>query len=123
MLLTLLSGGCDPNKGPDTFSSPEGIYSCQENSVYSGYRKYLVELNRKQDNTSVYIISNFHNQGDNEFVYATIIGDSIYISDQLISNLLVSGKGKVDNDFKQITLQYQTSDGITDLDFYAVYSR
>jgi len=123
LILPICLSSCKDPTVDAVYSSPTGIYSCQENSAYSGYRKYLVELDSVQTGSAQFIISNFHNQGDSEFLYATVIGDSIFITRQAISNLTVNGKGRIASDFKTINIQYETSDGLLDLDYYAVYSR
>lgn len=113
---------CETNK-PVDYTSIEGFYSCNEGSVHSGYKKYIVEIDQVKSQDNVYIIANFHKQGDNEFLYAEYSQDTLYIKNQVISNLFVTGKGKVYDDFKRIELLYTTDDGVVQLDYSALLER
>jgi len=118
-----MTGACDRNTEPITPTDITGIYNCQESSPHSGLRTYLVEIDKVNETESTYIISNFHNKGENEFLFAEFIQDSLKIFNQAISELSVNGKGPVEADFRSIYLYYETDDGITVLDYYANYTR
>jgi len=120
LLLAFISCEEKPEK---IFTSIEGFYSCSEGSAHSGYRKYIVEIDKVNTQENLYIIANFHNLGDNEFLYAEYIGDTLYINNQVIASYFVSGKGKVSENFKEIDLEYLTDDGVVQLDYYAAYER
>jgi len=124
MIITLLLfNSCDQTGPSGDFSSIEGIYTCQESSSHAGVRNYLVEIDQVKDAENLYIISNFHNKGENEFLFAELRQDTLFISYQPISDISVNGKGPVDPDFRSIRLSYVTDDGITILDYYASYTR
>ena len=74
-----------------------------------------------QDN--VYIISNFHDQGYADFIYANLLNDSIIIENQVISNLFINGKGIVNNPLNEIKLIYTVDDGNQEIEYFAVYKR
>lgn len=122
LLLTLFFYSCE-EKPVLTPTSIEGFYTCNESSAHTGYRKYLVEIDKVNTQDNLYIIANFHNLGDNEFLYAEYTGDTLYIRNQVIGSYFVTGKGKVFEDFKKIDLEYVTDDGLLQLDYYAAYER
>ena len=120
----LLSMGtsCE-NTPPVTYTSIIGLYTCLETSPHAGIRKYIVEIDRVRDHENLYIISNFHNKGENEFLYAELEQDTVVIFNQVISNISVNGKGPIGDEFRSIDLFYETDDGITSLDYIASYTR
>ena len=122
-ILLLFCSSCDDSKEDIVFNSLKGVYKCHENSVHSGFRSYLVELDSVTNQENLFIILNFHNSGENEFLYATIRNDSIHIENQLINNMFITGKGHISEDLKQIDIFYLTDDGLTQLDYYAKFFR
>jgi len=104
-------------------TSVTGVYSCQESSIQSGTRKYLVEIDNIKNREAQYIISNFHNLGTNEFLYSELQGDTLRIINQVLGSLRISGKGWVSPDFRTIRFYYESDDGLNIYDYYAVYSR
>lgn len=100
-----------------------GAYTCIEASAHSGYRNYIVEIEKVNNQSGLFIILNFHNTGINEFLYAEYSGDSIYITDQVTGSLFINGKGKVYSDFRRMEINYRTNDGVTELDYQAVFER
>jgi len=118
-----MGSSCENNNTPVTYTTITGLYTCQEISPHAGLRKYIVEVDQVVDQDNLYIISNFHNQGTNEFLYAELEQDTLVIFNQAISSISVNGKGPVGNDFRTIDLFYETDDGITLLDYNASYSR
>jgi hypothetical protein len=124
VIITLFSvTSCDQSTQPGDFSSIEGIYTCQESSSHAGVRNYLVEIDKVKDTENLYIICNFHNKGENEFLFAELQIDTLVIANQPISDISVNGKGPVEPDFRTIWLNYVTDDGITILDYYASFKR
>ena len=123
LALVLVLASCERIGTGGPYSSPEGIYTCQESSVHSGVRKYFVEVDPVRDADDLYILCNFHNQGENDFIYARYANDSMILENQVIRDLTVNGKGPVSEDFTSIILYYTTDDGITQLDFAATMVR
>lgn len=121
-LLALLFS-CERPETPADFTSVAGVYTCQETSPHSGVRRYVVEIDRVRDRDDLYIISNFHNAGENEFIYVELSGDSVLINSQAIAGLIINGRGTVGEEFRIIDLYYETDDAVTLLDYYARYSR
>lgn len=123
LFILALTAGCETDPGTGSPSGLTGVYSCQESSPHSGIRNYLVEIDRVKDSDDLHIISNFHNQGENEFVYASLDGDTLRIVNQVLSGWSIYGKGPVASDLRTIYLYYETDDGITILDYYCTYTR
>jgi hypothetical protein len=105
------------------YSGIEGAYTCIEASSHSGYRNYIIEIDKVNNQDGLFIILNFHNTGANEFLYAEYTGDSIYITDQVSGTLFINGSGKVFSDFRRMEINYMTDDGVTELDYQAVFER
>jgi hypothetical protein len=114
---------CENSHTPVTYTSITGLYSCQETSPHAGLRKYFVEIDQVRDHENLFIISNFHNKGENEFLFAELDQDTLVIFNQAISNISVNGKGEVGTDYRSISLFYETDDGVTSLDYNALYTR
>jgi hypothetical protein len=121
LLLAPLS--CENENQEVIYRGIAGIYSCQETSAHSGMRKYIVEIDRVREKEDLFIISNFHNAGENEFLYAEFDHDTLRIENQVISHLSVNGHGMVSEGFRIIDLRYKTDDGITILDYSATFTR
>ena len=119
VLLMIFNPSCNDKSDDIVFTSLSGVYKCQENSVHSGFRSYLVEIDNVKGQDNLYIILNFHNSGDNEFIYAIKDNDTLRFDNQLINNLFISGKGKISDDLRNLDLFYLTYDGQTQLEFYS----
>ena len=115
---------CEEEKTEKDYSSLEGVYSCEENSPYTGYRKYIVEIDKVASQNNVFIISNFHNQGHADFIYVNLLNDSLLlIENQVISNLFINGEGIVNDALSEIQLIYNVDDGNQEIEYFATYKR
>ncbi|MFW5644576.1 MAG: hypothetical protein ACOCZL_01560 [Bacteroidota bacterium] len=124
LFLLFFSISCEEEKTEKTYESLEGIYRCEENSPYTGHRKYIVEIDQVNDQENLFIISNFHNQGNAEFIYANRQNDSVLlIENQLISNLYIHGEGTVNNGLNEVKMIYTVDDASMEVEYYALYSR
>jgi len=123
LLCCTLLTACNTDPLPGELDNLTGVFSCQESSTYTGVRKYLVEFDQVANSPGQYIISNFHNQGNNEFIYADYQNDTLWIINQLLGDLRISGKGPVDPDFRTVRLYYESDDGLNIYDFHALYER
>jgi hypothetical protein len=126
LMTTLLVGVCTScnETGPSgDYTSIEGVYTCQESSPHAGLRQYPFEIDKVNDSENLYIIVNFHNKGESEFLYAELDIDTLRITNQVISNIRVDGFGLVDKEFRSIQINYLTDDGTALLDYYSSYSR
>ncbi len=116
-----IASSCEEDES--NYSDINGVYSCTEVSSHSGYRNYIVEIDKVNNQEELYIILNFHNTGINEFIYAEYRDDSIFIDNQVISTFFVNGKGKVFSDFKRMEIVYETDDGLVELEYQVVFER
>jgi hypothetical protein len=122
-LCFILLTACNKDPFNGELDDLTGVFSCQESSTHSGLRKYLVEFDPVANSPDQYIISNFHNQGDNEFIYADYHNDTLWIINQLSGDLRINGKGPVDPDFRTVRLYYEIDDGLNIFDFQVLYER
>lgn len=123
LLLPLMVAASCEKRPENVYTNIEGVYTCNERSAHAGIRNFLVEIDKVQAEENLYIIDNFHNLGDNQFIRAELVGDTLFINNQIIINLTVNGKGAVSNDFKQIEFTYITYDRFVELDYYATFQR
>jgi len=114
---------CDTENDNKIYHDITGAYTCEETSPYTGLHKYIIEIDRVKDKNHLLIITNFNNQGDSEFIYATFAGDSLSIDSQIITGLFINGSGNVNPEFNRIELNYTVNDGNEVKPFTAVYSR
>ncbi len=119
----LLAFSCEEKPPASEYLSIEGFFVCNERSLHAGIHNYIVEIEKVNTQNNLFIINNFHNTGESEFLYTELISDSLFIDNQVIGNLFVYGKGTVTDDFRQIELSYYTDDGILQLDYYATFKR
>jgi hypothetical protein len=122
LLPLLLAASCE-ERPENVYSNIEGVYTCNERSAHAGIRNFLVEIDQVAGEQDLYIIDNFHNMGDNEFIRTELVGDTLFINNQIIGNLTVNGKGAVNSDFKRIEFTYITYNRILELDYFATFKR
>ncbi|MCF8378830.1 MAG: hypothetical protein K9H49_04585 [Bacteroidales bacterium] len=123
IIICLFPTGCELNKEGKIYPDLTGAYSCEENSPYSGYKKFLVEIDKVSSQENLYIISNFNNLGNLEFLYASLFNDTLRIENQVISSVFINGSGKVNQDLNNIEWFYTTDDGNIVLEFFARFTR
>lgn len=122
LLLGSMCVSCDET-GSGNYTSIEGVYTCQESSPHAGTRQYPVEIDKVKDSENLYIIVNFHNKGQSEFLYAELDINTLRISNQIISDIRVEGEGQVAEEYRSIQINYLTDDGNSILDYYSSYTR
>jgi hypothetical protein len=122
LLPLLLAASCE-ERPENVYSNIEGVYTCNERSAHAGISNFLVEIDKVAGEQDLYIIDNFHNMGDNEFIRTELVGDTLFINNQIIGNLTVNGKGAVNSDFKRIEFTYITYNRILELDYFATFKR
>ena len=122
IIVLLLLQSC--NEPQVDYSSIEGSWRCEEYDPYSGNSIYMVDIDRSKSDTTVYLISNFHNQDVNEFIYSRLRNSVLSIPDQVIGAISVkSGSGTVRSDFRRIDLVYIVTDGQSERTIEARYLR
>lgn len=114
----------------DTSTTSKGTdYRCVETSQTGSQRSYLVTLYKTKNNSTDYLISNFHRVGSdgNYDVTATISNSKITIQQQTLGetgSFIKSGTGTVNADLSTITINYNivASNSVT-TNYSAVYTR
>jgi hypothetical protein len=122
LILFILTVSCEKNDG--VYHSISGSWRCEEYNPISGQRVYMVDIDRSSRDSTEYLLSNFHNEDINEFVYAHLRDSVLSINEQVFASLIVKvGKGLVSSDFRVIEFEYQVYDGQNDYRVQAHYSR
>lgn len=115
---------CSCKRQPAEYNTIEGAWRCEEYSLVSDNRIFLVEIDRSNIDQAQYLISNFHNVDINDFVHASLKGDVVTIPDQVFSSILVwKGTGKVSSDFRRIDFVYNISDLGSQYEVHAKFTR
>lgn len=126
LFLSAFLFSCTDNNDPIDYSSIKGSWRCIESSEM-GDRTYLIDVYKKKNETTDYLISNFHKVGYESFddVEIELVGTKISIADQPLGagQQLKEGSGTVSADFKQMTIQYQVINGSTTIGYSAIFTR
>lgn len=111
---------------PTNFTSIKGGWRCIESSSF-GERTYLINIEKINNNRNEYLISNFHNVGEDGTldVKAVLTGSILTLSDQALGTgqQLKSGGGMVDSTFKQMTINYVVTNGSSTIGYSALFTR
>lgn len=122
---TFLLIACTQNT-PIDYTSIKGSWRCIESSQ-SGDRSYLIDIYKKKNETNTYLISNFHRVGYDAIndIIVVVDGNKISFATQALgaSLQLKAGTGTIDADMKQMTINYQVTDGATYISYTAQLSR
>ncbi len=115
------------NNEPVLRTSIAGAWMCEEFNplIMGGSRRYIVDVERERTDTTKYVIFNFHNAGDDEFVRTTYKNKILTITEQPlgIGMTVRSGNGSASADFKRMDITYTIFDGMNEVEVNAVYSR
>ena len=131
LLIVLILTSCDDKKVVET-NSIKGTWRCEDYSTLTGRRVYMVDIERSNNDTTKYILSNFNNEGvDNEGTYRFVTSHlnkftlTIDPSQQIFGTqtLIKSGTGVVSANFARIELSYKILVGKSDYEIQAVYTR
>lgn len=123
LAFTVISSCTDtPSGGTD--------FKCIETSSTTGnLRSYIVTFYKTKNNTTDYLISNFHRIGDDGYndITVTVKNNTITIPQQALgtSGLIIkSGSGTVDADFRNISISYNiVESNSTTTNYRAEYTR
>lgn len=119
--ISLFSISCNKD---DSYTSISGIWTCEEINPIEGIRIYNVDIERRKSADSQFIINNFHNMGNNNFVFAIQDGDSLFIDRQSVfTESFDNGIGVIDSEKKRIELVYNNLNGANEIEVTAVYIR
>jgi len=126
LLLSILLFSCTDNNDSIDYSSIKGGWRCIESSE-QGERTYLIDVYKKQSETTTYLVSNFHKVGYDSFddILITVVGNKITIANQPLGSgqQLKAGSGTVSADFKQMSIQYRVTNGSTEIGYTANFTR
>ena len=126
-LIILFLSACGSNE-PDTYTSIKGSWKCRETSQL-GQRTYLIDIYKSKSDETTYLISNFNNVGVDGIydIKASLSTANLSISPTPQSltggQIVKSGSGTVNADFKLIVLDYIIYNGVNDIPVHAEYSR
>lgn len=127
-LIILFLSACGSNDPGDTYTSIKGTWKCRETSQL-GQRTYLIDIYKSKNDETTYLISNFNNVGvdgiyDIKASLSTINLSISPVPQSLTGGQIVkSGSGTVNADFKLIVFDYIIYNGVNDIPVHAEYSR
>lgn len=108
--------------GSSNHTSISGSWRCEEYTG-SGTSTYLLDIDRLRSDTSQYMISNFYNMGDNEFIVVKLKNGKLSLTQQPTSSYTVKSFSGTVKDLENIALTYTIYDGQSDVLVNANYSR
>ncbi len=124
LLLSLITlTGCVTNT-PANYTT----FSCRGYSTLGEIKPYAVNLYKRSNSSTGYLISNFHNYSYDGYydIRVEIAENKITITpspQQLDGQVIKSGSGTVNAAFTEIKLNYVIYNGVNDIEYSVVYSR
>lgn len=113
-LFVLVLSSC--KKDDDKRESLFGSWNCEQYSDINPYKKYQVSISHSPIDSTIIVISNFHNLGIDQDVEVFVKKDSegnLIIQEVLIrGTILIKGKGIVAEDFSEILWDYTVNNNI-----------
>jgi len=122
LAVILILTACGDND-PKVHTTIAGTWRCEETSSLNGTRTYLVDIDQTISDTTQYLISNFYNTGDVEYIKVKLKSNKLTITQQPTSNITVSNFSGTVIGLTQINLSYTVRDGLSDVKVEATYSR
>jgi hypothetical protein len=111
------------NNEPVVHTTIAGVWRCTEITNHTSSQSYLLDIQRSVSDTTMYIVSNFHNTGDNEFVKLKLTSTKLQLAEQPSANISIKNFSGTVESLKLIQLQYTVSDVKYDSSVTATYSR
>jgi hypothetical protein len=105
------------------YSGIEGLWKCEELDEQSNVSNFNVDIENVKNYDNIFIISNFHNTGEDTYIRASVNDSIITISKQAYEFIQVEGIGKISSDFKLIELNYIITDESRTMSYQAVFYR
>lgn len=111
--------------GPKVYTSISGTWRCEEINPIIGDRVYLVDIDRKRADTTQYLISNFYNTSDLDYIVVKLKSSQFTLAQQSTADINIkSFNGNlIGTNFKRIELTYKIYDGIRDISASAILTR
>jgi hypothetical protein len=122
LLFFVLTASCNSNENT-IYTSIAGIWRCEENDEYSQVKIFSVDIQSLHNYNDAFIISNFHNVGEDEYIRVNTDDSLLYIPTQSIAGIIVNGEGLISPDFKTVTLQYSIDDAGNSMSYNATLHR
>jgi len=119
-MILLFAFSCSPNNDDIQYTSISGIWECEEVNQTSDIIRFNTDIDKVVLYDNAFIISNFHNLGEDVFIRVSAIDNELQIPDQSVSNLVVWGSGVISPDFRTIEANY-TIDSGNGRDVYEVF--
>jgi hypothetical protein len=98
-----------------------GGWKCTELNTET-LNSYIIEIDRKVQSDTIYIISNFHNLGHDIFVNIYSSNFNITIPKQWVNDIFLYGSGTISNDYSELKIEYVLEEGAFN-QIEAVYKR
>ena len=102
----LVAVACDPGDKDINYTSIKGLWKCEETDEYSNVKIFNTDIDEVLNYENAFIISNFHNVGEDLFIRVTVSDYQLMIPSQSVNTLFVSGNGEIRIDFKTIVTEY-----------------
>lgn len=113
--LSLFVIACEPADDPEPTGDPrdaiEDTWECNEVSPSYGETTYSVDIAIDPNNSNGVVMDNFYNLGFGKDVTATLSGDNLTISSQLVDGTTISGSGLISGNKKLIDWSYSVDEG------------
>lgn len=100
------------NQEPVSHASPEGTWTCEEQSTL-GTKTFLIEIDPRTVESDMWVISNFHNVGDSYFAKVSLTDLKFtFVQNQQIGGVTIrSGSGTMNEDYTRIVFSYKLYEG------------
>ncbi|MBN2766356.1 MAG: hypothetical protein JXR27_08290 [Paludibacteraceae bacterium] len=122
-VLLLLLSSCE-SSGPVVHKSIAGVWRCEDiNNSTITRNSYLLDIYRKQSDSTLYVITNFFQAGDNEFIVVKNNDGKLILAEQSLTGMNLKKFSATVIDLHNISLQYTIYDGQRDNVVDASYSR
>ena len=114
--LSLFVIACEPEDEPgviseDARSAIEYTWECNEVSPTYDESTYTVDIAIDPNNSDGVVMDNFYNLGFGKDVTATLSGDNLSISSQVVDGTTISGSGLISGNRKIIDWSYSVDEG------------
>ena len=122
LFITLVFVSCT-SKEPKIHTTIEGVWRCTEIKNNTASQSYLLDIIRLTSDTTMYVVSNFHNTGDSEFVKLKLTSSKLQLAEQPTANISIESFSGTVESLKLIQLQYIVNDSRYTNSISATYTR
>jgi len=122
LLIVALFYSCS-DKQDIIYTGIEGLWKCDEIDDQSKVSNFNIDIENIKNYDNIFIISNFHNTGEDTYIRASVSDSTLIISKQAYEFIQVEGIGRISSDFKLIELEYIITDEAITMSYQAVFYR